>query len=98
MDSQTLDKHFTSVEVLCNKYLQRDRDAMRLLNKIFNIVADFALIDGKSAVNDFDYLEELQELIHESKMLEKDLEQNNLLFMGDYSSKTQITMKETTNV
>lgn len=97
MDSQTLDKHFITVDALCNKYLQRDRDAMRLLNKIFNIVADFALIDGKSVGNDFDYVEELQELIYDAKMLEKDLEKNNLLFMGNYSSEPQMTMKETSN-
>ena len=94
MDSQTLDKQFTAVALLCNKYLQKDRDAMRLMNKIFNIVADFALIDGKVEDDDFDYAEEMQELIHDSKMLEKDLGQNDLLSMGNYSSETP---KETTN-
>ncbi len=94
MDSQTLDKQFTAVALLCNKYLQKDRDAMRLMNKIFNIVADFALIDGKAEDDDFDYAEEMQELIHDSKMLEKDLGQNDLLSMGNYSSETP---KETTN-
>ena len=65
-----------------------------MMNKIFNIVADFALIDGKAEDDDFDYAEEMQELIHDSKMLEKDLGQNDLLSMGNYSSETP---KETTN-
>ena len=94
MDSQTLDKQFTAVALLCNKYLQKDLEAMRLLNKIFNNVADFALIDGKAEDEEFDYAEEMQELIHDFKMLEKDLGKNGLLSMGNYSSETP---KETTN-
>ena len=95
MDSQTLDKQFTAVALLCNKYLQKDREAMRLLNKVLNMAADFAIIDHKVLDNPenemddyFDYAEEMQELIHELKMLEKDLERNELLSMGNYSSET----------
>lgn len=85
MNSQTLDKQFAVVEILCNKYLQKDRDATRLLNKIFNIVADFSLIDERAAADEeFDYAEELQELIFTSKMMYHQMQRHNLLLMGNY--------------
>jgi hypothetical protein len=55
-----------------------------------NLVADFAMIDELSADNDeFDYNEELQELIWETKSLNSDLERDDLLLMGDYAQKLQ---------
>lgn len=85
MDDVELDKQNSNVVILCEKYLQEDSNAMMLLNKIFNLVADFALIDERTVDDDeFDYAEELQELIFALKMLEHDLETNNLLLMGNY--------------
>jgi len=90
MDDVELDKQNSNVVILCEKYLQEDSGAMMLLNKIINLVADFALIDELSADNDeFDYNEELQELIWATKNLNSDLEQNDLLLMGDYAQKLQ---------
>jgi len=43
-----------------------------------------------SADNDeFDYAEEMQELIWATKNLSSNLEQNDLLLMGDYAQKLQ---------
>jgi len=89
MDDVELDKQNSNVVILCEKYLQEDSGAMMLLNKIINLVADFALIDERTALVDdtdeFDYAEELQELVFALKMLEHDLETNNLLLLGDYA-------------
>ncbi len=86
MEAHDLDRHHPAVVILCEKYLQEDTDALMLLNKILNLVADFAIIDELSTDNDeFDYNEELQELIWETKSLNSDLERNNLLPMGDYA-------------
>jgi hypothetical protein len=90
MEAHDLDRHHPAVVLLCEKYLQENMDALLLLNKILNLVADFAMIDELSADNDeFDYAEELQELIWASKSLNSDLEQNDLLLMGDYAQKLQ---------
>jgi hypothetical protein len=90
MDDIELDKQNSNVVILCEKYLQEDSGAMMLLNKIINLVADFAMIDELSADNDeFDYNDELQELIWETKSLSSNLEQNDLLLMGDYAQKLQ---------
>jgi len=90
MEAHDLDRHHAAVVFLCEKYLQEDTDALMLLNKIINLVADFALIDEISVDNDeFDYNEELHELIWATKDLNSDLERNNLLLMGDYAQKLQ---------
>ncbi len=90
MEAHDLDRHHPAVVILCEKYLQEDTDALMLLNKILNLVADFAIIDELSTDNDeFDYNEELQELIWETKSLNSDLERNNLLPMGDYAKQLQ---------
>ena len=90
MEAHDLDRHHDAVVRFCEKYLQEDTDALMLLNKIFTLVADLALIDELSADNDeFDYNEELQELIWETKSLNSDLERNDLLGMGDYAQKLQ---------
>ena len=90
MEAHDLDRHHPAVVLLCEKYLQENMDALMLLNKILNLVADFAMIDELSADNDeFDYAEEMQELIWATKSLSSDLEQNNLLLMGDYAQKLQ---------
>jgi len=88
MEAHDLDRHHAAVVLLCEKYLQENMDALMLLNKILNLVADFAMIDELSADNDeFDYAEEMQELIWATKSLSSDLEQNDLLLMGDYAQK-----------
>ncbi|NBR43403.1 MAG: hypothetical protein EBU04_11300 [Verrucomicrobia bacterium] len=87
MEAHDLDRHHSSLVVLCEKYLQEDTDALRLLNKVLNLVADFAMIDELS--DEFDYNEELQELVWETKSLNNDLERNDLLVMGDYAQKLQ---------
>jgi hypothetical protein len=90
MEAHDLDRHHPAVVLLCEKYLQENLDALMLLNKILNLVADFAMIDELSADNDeFDYAEEMQELIWATKSLSSDLEQNDLLLMGDYAQKLQ---------
>jgi hypothetical protein len=90
MEAHDLDRHHPAVVILCEKYLQENMDALMLLNKILNLVADFAMIDELSADNDeFDYAEEMQELIWATKSLSSDLEQNDLLLMGDYAQKLQ---------
>ena len=90
MEAHDLNRHHPAVVILCEKYLQEDTDALMLLNKIMNLVADFALIDELSADNDeFDYAEEMQELIWATKNLNSDLERNDLLGMGDYAQKLQ---------
>ena len=90
MEAHDLDRHHPAVVILCEKYLQEDNSAMMLLNKIINLVADFALIDELSADNDeFDYAEEMQELIWATKNLISDLEREDLLLMGDYAQKLQ---------
>jgi len=90
MEAHDLDRHHPAVVLLCEKYLQEDTDALMLLNKIMNLVADFALIDELSADNDeFDYAEEMQELIWATKNLNSDLERDDLLLMGDYAQKLQ---------
>lgn len=90
MEAHDLDRHHPAVVLLCEKYLQEDTNALMLLNKIFALVADFALIDELSTDNDeFDYNEELQELIWETKSLNSDLERDDLLLMGDYAQKLQ---------
>jgi hypothetical protein len=96
METIDLNRHHSAVVVLCEKYLQQDTNAMMLLNKILNLVADFALIDELSADNDeFDYAEEMQELIWATKSLNSDLERDDLLLMGNYA--TQLKEKEKTN-
>jgi len=90
MEANDLDRHHPAVVLLCEKYLQENMDALMLLNKILNLVADFAMIDELAADNDeFDYAEEMQELIWATKSLSSDLEQNDLLLMGDYAQKLQ---------
>jgi len=90
MEAHDLDRHHPAVVLLCEKYLQENMDALMLLNKILNLVADFAMIDELSADNEeFDYAEEMQELIWATKSLNSDLEQNDLLLMGDYAQKLQ---------
>jgi len=90
MEAHDLDRHHPAVVILCEKYLQEDTDALMLLNKIMNLVADFAMIDELSADNDeFDYAEEMQELIWATKNLNSDLERDDLLLMGDYAQKLQ---------
>jgi hypothetical protein len=90
MEAHDLDRHHPAVVLLCEKYLQENMDALMLLNKILNLVADFAMIDELSADNDeFDYAEEMQELIWATKSLSSNLEQNDLLLMGDYAQKLQ---------
>jgi len=90
MEAHDLDRHHPAVILLCEKYLQENMDALMLLNKILNLVADFAMIDELSADNDeFDYAEEMQELIWATKNLSSNLEQNDLLLMGDYAQKLQ---------
>ena len=90
MEAHDLDRHHATVVILCEKYLQEDTDALMLLNKILNLVADFALIDEISVDNDeFDYAEEMHELIWATKDLNSDLERNNLLLMGGYAQKLQ---------
>jgi hypothetical protein len=87
MEAHDLDRHHAAIVILCEKYLQEDADAMRLLNKIFTLVADFALIDELSADNDeFDYAEEMQELIWATKSLNSDLEREDLLRLGNYAT------------
>jgi hypothetical protein len=87
MEAHDLDRHHPAVVILCEKYLQEDTDAMMLLNKILNLVADFALIDELSADNDeFDYAEEMQELIWATKSLNSDLERDDLLRLGNYAT------------
>jgi hypothetical protein len=90
MEAHDLDRHHPAVVLLCEKYLQENMDALMLLNKILNLVADFAMIDELSVDNDeFDYAEEMQELIWATKSLRSNLEQNDLLLMGDYAQKLQ---------
>ncbi len=90
METLDLDRHHAAVVILCEKYLQEDTDAMMLLNKILNLVADFALIDELSADNDeFDYAEEMQELIWATKNLNSDLERDDLLLMGNYATQLE---------
>ena len=96
MEAHDLDRHHDAVVRLCEKYLQEDTDALMLLNKILNLVADFAMIDELSADNDeFDYAEEMQELIWATKNLNSDLERDDLLLMGNYAK--QLEEKESHN-
>lgn len=90
MEAHDLDRHHPSVVILCEKYLQEDTGALMLLNKIFTLVADFALIDELSADNDeFDYAEEMQELIWATKSLNSDLERDDLLLLGNYATQLE---------
>ena len=85
MESLDFDQQNSNVIILCEKYLQEDSSAMMLLNQIMNLVADFALIDERAADDDeFDYAEDLQELIYASKMMNHQMESHNLLLMGNY--------------
>lgn len=93
MNEQDFNRHDPAVVSLCEAYLQEDTDALRLLNKIMNLVADFALIDELSADNDeFDYAAEIEELVWAAKNLNNELERNDLLSMSDYA--TQLQEKE----
>ena len=90
MNEQDFNRHDPAVVSLCEAYLQEDTDALRLLNKIMNLVADFALIDELSADNDeFDYAEEIKFLVWAAKRLRNSLDKHNLLGMGDYVAKLQ---------
>jgi hypothetical protein len=90
MNEHDFNRHDPAVVSLCEAYLQEDTDALRLLNKIMNLVADFALIDELSADNDeFDYAEEIKFLVWAAKRLHKSLDKHNLLGMGDYVAKLQ---------
>ncbi|NBV83201.1 hypothetical protein EBR57_03665, partial [bacterium] len=87
MNEQDFNRHDPAVVSLCEAYLQEDTDALRLLNKIMNLVADFALIDELSADNDeFDYAAEIEELVWAAKNLNNELERNDLLSMSDYAT------------
>jgi len=98
MEAHDLDRHHPAMVLLCEKYLQEDTDALMLLNKVLNLAADFAMIDELSADNDeFDYAEEMQELIWAMKNLNSDLEQKDLLLMGDYAQKLQEKEKSEKN-
>ena len=80
------DSQNSKVVILCEKYLQEDSDAMMLLNQIINHVADMALIDERNDGDDeFDYAEEMEDLISSMKLMNHSLESNNLLLMGNYS-------------
>jgi actin-related protein len=93
MNEHDLDRHDPAVVSLCEAYLQEDADAMMLLNRILNLVANFALIDELSADNDeFDYAAEIEELVWAAKNLNNELERNDLLSMSDYA--TQLQEKE----
>ena len=84
MDDVELDKQNSNVVILCEKYLQEDRSAMMLLNQVIHLIADFALIDERADDEEFDYAEELQELIFAAKMMNHKMETHNLLLMGNY--------------
>lgn len=85
MDDAEVDKQNSNVVILCENYLQEHSDAMILLNQVIHLIADFALIDERAADDDeFDYAEELQELIFASKMMYHKMERHNLLLMGNY--------------
>lgn len=80
-----IDRHQTTVGVLCERYLRKESEAMILLNTLMIYAADFSMIDEKRENKDFDYAEEMQELIHGMKNLNHDLERNDLLLMGNYA-------------
>ena len=85
MDDVELDKQNSNVVILCEKYLLEDSSAMMLLNQVIHLIADFALIDERAADDEeFDYAEELQELIFAAKMMNHQMETHNLLLMGNY--------------
>lgn len=85
MEKLDLHKPNSNVAILCEQYLLNDKDALSTLNKIIHLIADFSLIDER-AVDDeeFDYAEELQELIFTSKMMYHQMQRHNLLLMGNY--------------
>ena len=84
MDDVELDKQNSNVVILCEKYLQEDSSAMMLLNQVIHLIADFALIDERADDEEFDYAEELLELIFAAKMMNHKMETHNLLLMGNY--------------
>ena len=84
MDDVELDKQNSNVVILCEKYLQEDSSAMMLLNQVIHLIADFALIDERADDEEFDYAEEIQELIFAAKMMNHKMETHNLLLMGNY--------------
>ena len=84
MDDVELDKQNSNVVILCEKYLQEDSSAMMLLNQVIHLIADFALIDERADDEEFDYAEDLQELIFAAKMMNHKMETHNLLLMGNY--------------
>lgn len=85
MEKLDLHKPNSNVAILCEQYLLNDKDALSTLNKIIHLIADFSLIDERAAADEeFDYAEELQELIFTSKMMYHQMQRHNLLLMGNY--------------
>ena len=80
-----IDQHSATVLRLCERYRNNDKEAVILLNTLMIYAADFSMIDEKREDKDFDYAEEMQELIHGMKNLNHDLERNDLLLMGVYA-------------
>lgn len=74
-----------AVRSLCEQYLQEEPKAVLLLNTLISYASDMALIDEKREDKDFDYAEEMQELVHAMKNMNKDLESHDLLIMGLYA-------------
>lgn len=85
MEELDLNKQNSNVAVLCEQYLLDDKNALSTLNQVIHLIADFALIDERRVDDaDFDYAEELQELIFASKMMYHQMQRHNLLLMGNY--------------
>ena len=85
MNDVELDKQNSNVAILCEQYLLNDKNALSTLNQVIHLIADFALIDERAADDEeFDYAEELQELIFAAKMMNHQMETHNLLLMGNY--------------
>jgi len=85
MEELDLNQQNSNVAILCEKYLQQDYDATVLLNQIVNLIADFSLINERSADDDeFDYIAGMEELVLSSKMMTHEMQKHNLLLMGNY--------------
>lgn len=84
MEDLDFHKPNSNVAILCEQYLLNDKNALSTLNQIIHLIADFSLIDERAADEEFDYAEELQELIFAAKMMNHQMETHNLLLMGNY--------------
>ena len=85
MKELDLNQQNSNVAILCEQYLLNDKRAVATLNQIVHLIADFSLIDERAADDDeFDYAEDLQELIFASKMMYHQMQKHNLLLMGNY--------------